>query len=46
VISFFDDLNVVRVYPVKIHQFDPEEKSFININTPEEYQRSIGIVDD
>jgi molybdopterin-guanine dinucleotide biosynthesis protein A len=40
-ISFFDDLNVLELRSDVIHQFDPEEETFININTPKDYQRLV-----
>lgn len=46
VISFFDGLDVVQVSPEKIHQFDPEERSFLNINTPQDYKRLVAEIDD
>ncbi len=35
VISFFPDVRVRYVETEEIHQFDPEERSFYNVNTPE-----------
>lgn len=40
VISFFDDLNVRYVEVAEIHQFDPDEMSFFNVNTPEDLEKA------
>ena len=40
VISFFDDVNVRIVKRVEIERFDPESRSFININTAEDLERA------
>jgi molybdopterin-guanine dinucleotide biosynthesis protein A len=39
VISFFDDLSVLKIEQEVIDQYDPSAMSFLNINTPEDYQR-------
>ena len=41
VISFFDDMRVRYVEADEIHQFDPEERSFFNVNTPEDLKEAI-----
>jgi molybdopterin-guanine dinucleotide biosynthesis protein A len=46
VISFFEGLNIARIQENEIHQFDPDEETFININTPEEYERVVRMLED
>lgn len=41
VISFFEDVNVKVVGPEKVRMFDPEFKSFLNVNTPNDYQEAL-----
>ena len=41
VISFFDDVSVRYVEKDEIHIYDPDERSFINVNTPEDLQQAI-----
>ena len=41
VISFFDDVDVHYVGADVIHQFDPEERSFFNVNTPDDLEKAI-----
>jgi molybdopterin-guanine dinucleotide biosynthesis protein A len=43
VISFFDDVRVRIVQPSEVKRFDPEYKSFINVNTPDDYQKALEI---
>ena len=46
IIGFFDKVKQVELPISKIRQHDPEEKSFRNINTPEDYFRLRGTVVD
>ncbi|WP_319550192.1 formate dehydrogenase accessory sulfurtransferase FdhD [Desulfogranum marinum] len=39
IITFFEKVKQVELPASKIRQYDPEEKSFKNINTPEDYFR-------
>jgi molybdenum cofactor guanylyltransferase len=39
-ISFYPQLRVHTVTPDEIHQFDPQGRSFFNVNTPEELQEA------
>ncbi|MEN8243104.1 MAG: molybdenum cofactor guanylyltransferase [Chloroflexota bacterium] len=41
VISFFDQVDVGYVSSEVIHQFDPEERSFFNVNTPEDLAQAL-----
>ena len=41
VISFFDEVNVRYVSADEIHRFDPEERSFFNVNTPDDLKEAI-----
>lgn len=41
VISFFDQVDVRYVTPDEVHQFDPEERSFININTRDDLEKAL-----
>ena len=41
VISFFENMNVRYVTADEIHRFDPEERSFFNVNTPEDLNEAI-----
>ena len=41
VISFFDGMNVCYVEGDEIHRFDPDERTFFNVNTPEDLQQAI-----
>lgn len=41
VISFFDDVDVRYVSPEEVHRFDPDERSFFNINTPEDLEKAL-----
>lgn len=43
VISFFDGLRVRYVGVDEIHRFDPEEKSFFNVNTPEDLEEALSM---
>lgn len=43
VISFFANVRVRVVRPSEVKRFDPEYKSFINVNTPDEYERALRI---
>ncbi len=37
IISFFDQVQVAEIPPEELQRIDPQERSFRNINTPEEY---------
>jgi FdhD protein len=37
IVSFFDRVNVSRIGPEEVALFDPDFRSFININTPADY---------
>ena len=41
VISFFDDVRVRYLEKDEIHIYDPDERSFFNVNTPEDLQKAI-----
>jgi molybdopterin-guanine dinucleotide biosynthesis protein A len=41
VISFFDDVDVHFVREDVIHRFDPDERSFFNVNTPEDLEKAL-----
>jgi molybdopterin-guanine dinucleotide biosynthesis protein A len=41
VISFFDDVDVHYVKKDVIHRFDPDERSFFNVNTPDDLEKAI-----
>jgi FdhD protein len=44
IVAFFDKVKTVELPADTIYQHDPEEKSFQNINTPEDYFRLRGTV--
>ncbi len=46
IIKFFDKVKLVELPASKIRRHDPEEKSFQNINTPEDYFRLRGTLGD
>ncbi len=37
IVSFFDQVKVAEIAPEELQCIDPQERSFRNINTPEEY---------
>jgi molybdopterin-guanine dinucleotide biosynthesis protein A len=41
VISFFEDVDVHHVQADVIHRFDPDERSFFNVNTPEDLAEAL-----
>jgi molybdopterin-guanine dinucleotide biosynthesis protein A len=41
VISFFESVHVRYVELEEIHRFDPDEKSFFNVNTPQDLQEAV-----
>jgi molybdenum cofactor guanylyltransferase len=41
VISFFADVDVHYIKPDVIHQFDPEGRTFFNVNTPEDLAQAL-----
>jgi len=45
VISFFDDMKVRYVGAEEIHRFDPEERTFFNVNTPEDLKEAIRLAE-
>lgn len=40
--QFFDQVKLVELAAAEIRQLDPQEQSFLNINTPEDYFRLRG----
>ncbi|WP_303721222.1 formate dehydrogenase accessory sulfurtransferase FdhD [Malonomonas rubra] len=42
IVRFFDQVKLVELPASRIRQFDPQERSFQNINTPEDYFRLRG----
>jgi molybdopterin-guanine dinucleotide biosynthesis protein A len=39
IVSFFDQVRVRYVPRVEIDRFDPEHLSFVNVNTPQDWER-------
>jgi FdhD protein len=39
IIGFFEDVSVRYVERAEVAQFDPDFHSFVNINTPEEWEQ-------
>ena len=45
VVSFFDDLKVLRLDQTEIHQFDPEEETFVEYQHPGRLSASVSETD-
>ena len=45
-IAFHPDVRVRLISQEEVEGFDPDGRSFINVNTPEEYQRALDLLDD
>jgi molybdopterin-guanine dinucleotide biosynthesis protein A len=43
VISFFGQVDVHYVSPEQVHRFDPQERTFININTPQDLENALNL---
>jgi len=43
-IAFHDDVRVRIISQEEVRRFDPEGQTFINVNTPEEYQRALELL--
>jgi molybdopterin-guanine dinucleotide biosynthesis protein A len=41
VVSFLDEMDVRYVTPEEVHRFDPEERSFFNVNTRDDLERAL-----
>ncbi len=45
-IAFHPDVRVRLISQEEVERFDPDGRSFINVNTPEEYQHALDLLDD
>ena len=45
IINFFDEVRVRVIEPDEVAQFDPRMLSFLNVNTPEDWQSALILVD-
>lgn len=45
VISFFPALSIRYIEQKEIHRFDPDERTFFNVNTPEDLEAAIQLAD-
>ena len=45
-IAFHPNVRVRLISPEEVERFDPDGRSFINVNTPEEYQHALDLLDD
>jgi molybdopterin-guanine dinucleotide biosynthesis protein A len=44
VISFFAQVDVHFVRPEQVHRFDPQERTFFNINTPQDLEKALNLI--
>ena len=42
--DFLSDVRVRTVEPAEVRRFDPEMRSFVNLNTPEEYAQALSLL--